>query len=484
MHGTTFRHSEPPQQRSDVTERIEQFCGDCHELPNPESFERHVWREEVIKGFEFYARSGRQDLVAPRIDQVMKYFEERSSEHMIFPDWADVDQTWTNRFQTELLDWSSKNVPIGTSSLNWIQFKDSKTNRLFACDARDGSLRMLKLRPEKSTQNLFLYLQNPARMVLSDVDCDGFEDILVADLGSFMPFDHSLGRVLAMRRNPKTKGYLPTVVAQGLGRIADVTSGHFSGGQKPDLIVAEFGHRETGGILYLENKSEGAAIQFQARRIDSRPGTVRVIVHDWDRDGIDDFAALISQESECVELFLSRNGKFENRRIWSAGDLAFGCVAMELVDLDQDSDMDILICNGDTFDNNKANKSHGLQWLENRGSMQFLCHRLLDLSGAYGSKAGDLDGDGDLDIVLIANLPEKVEPAQLLTVRSPSIVVLEQVSKMTFQPRVLNRSFPSHSTIELADFNDDGKLDFAVGSIAFGPRSGPQDPSVTIWWQK
>ena len=79
-----------------------------------------------------------------------------------------------------------------------------------------------------------------------------------------------------------------------------------------------------------------------------------------------------------------------------------------MVDMDQDSDTDILYTNGDTFDNSYVNASHGIQWLENLGNLDFDYHRLADMTGAYCALAGDIDLDGDLDVIAAASLPRHV----------------------------------------------------------------------------
>ena len=255
----------------------------------------------------------------------------------------------------------------------------------------------------------------------------------------------------------------PVLVEGHLGRVADATVGDLAGSSMPDVVVAEFGHRDTGGLVLLTNVADTAgALKFQRRVLDNRPGTVRVLIHDFDSDGKNDIVAMVTQESECIDVYLNKGDFFQRKTIWSAEDLAFGCVSMEIVDLDGDDDADLLFCNGDSFDNNFANASHGVQWLENQGNMRFELHRLLNLTGAYCAKAGDIDGDGDLDIIAAANLPAAIRPVELRTHPLPSVVMLRKQSK-SYEAIVLSTEPPRHSTLEVGDFNADSKLDFAVG---------------------
>jgi hypothetical protein len=213
-----------------------------------------------------------------------------------------------------------------------------------------------------------------------------------------------------------------------------------------------------------------------------------VPVHDFNHDGLPDFAALVSQECERLDAFVNQgDAQFLRHTLWAAPDLSFGSSGIELVDLDQDGDVDILYTNGDAFDNNYVNPSHGVQWLENLGGLQFAYHRLASMTGAYRALAGDLDRDGDLDIIAAAWLPVHFRPSNVATAKLASIVCLEQTGPGEFAYHTLERAFPYHAALVMADFDDDGDLDFAAGSHVVAPRvtdPGDPPPCLAVWWNQ
>ena len=70
-----------------------------------------------------------------------------------------------------------------------------------------------------------------------------------------------------------------------------------------------------------------------------------------------------------------------------------------------------------------------------------------------------------------------------VTEQTASIVYLEQTSPGLFESHTLEAGLPRHATLEVADFDNDGDLDFAVGwYLTKKWRHIPH--GTTVWWNQ
>ena len=196
--------------------------------------------------------------------------------------------------------------------------------------------------------------------------------------------------------------------------------------------------------------------------------------------------ALVSQETEAVVALLNDGvGNFEARTLFKAGGPEFGASGMELVDLDGDRDLDILVTNGDSADTGAKTRTkfrphHGVQWLENRGSLEFVRHDIGRFYGAYSVTAGDLDGDGDLDVVAGSFFTDLRNPRRF------SLVWFENDGQQAFRRRSIAQLPRSLVTLELVDLDANGSLDLVAGGLmmpayASVPIRFPFQAVLSVW---
>lgn len=464
---------------------IEAFCSDCHGMPLAEDYPRDAWHDKVLRAYQYYARSGRNDLDPPPIDQVVAYYRSLAPEHVVLPKPPDAQQPPKVTFVPQHLSLEREgDVPPGISHVRWLDLNQDGNPVLLVCDMRRGYVSTLDLRDPGSPPQILARLNNPCHVEPCDLDGDGLLDLVVADLGSFQARDHDRGRVIWLRREA-TGGYETIVIASGWGRVANTQPVDIDGDGDLDLLVGDFGYDRTGKIALLRNiAASGERPQFETEVLDRRPGTSHILVCDLNGDDRPDFVALTSQEYELVRAFVQQeNGQFHRRTLWAAPDPTYGLTGIRLVDLDQNGELDVLFTNGDTFDDQYAKPSHGVQWLKGLGGQQFDFLRLTDLAGAHAAQCGDFDLDGDLDLIAVSWLSDQLYPVDSVSDSMTSIVYLEQTSPGKFEHHTLEAGFPCHATLEVADFDKDGDLDFAVGwQLTKKWQDVPH--CITVWWNQ
>jgi hypothetical protein len=259
--------------------------------------------------------------------------------------------------------------------------------------------------------------------------------------------------------------------------VADVEAGDFDGDGRVDLVVAAFGWFRTGEIVLLLNRTDDwSRPQFERKVVDARPGAINVIPKDLDGDGKLDFVALLAQHFESVTAYLGDGrGGFRAQPLYAAPHPNWGSSGMELTDLDGDSDLDVLLTNGDMFDDDILKPYHGLQWLENEGRLRFRPHPLAALPGAHRAVAADVDGDGDQDVVASAFTGIASAGGGR---PQPALVWLEQGKKGRFTRHTLAFGVPLHATVAAADVDDDGDIDVVTGLLTLRSRS---DHWLEVW---
>lgn len=456
--------------------KVVAFCSACHVMPPAESFPRDAWHHEVMRGYEFYVQSGRKDLDPPPPKEAIAYYRSRAPKELDLKAILDSAKAAAPPMKVEEIARVQTNdpVPPGLAFLATGGILAEEKSKIYAADMRRGEILELETGKEPEWTVRYRGLRNPCHLEATDLDNDGKRDAVIADLGSYNPEDHAFGRVLWLRSREEGR-YSIAELLSGVGRIADARPGDFNGDGILDLVVAEFGWQKTGAIWLLTQTTldNQGRPELDKKKLLEIHGTSHVPVGDFDGDGKLDFVALISQEHERIVLFRNLgDGNFEQKVLWRAPDPAFGLSGIEVVDLDKDGDLDCLFTSGDTFDSPYLKPSHGIHWLENRGDDGFAYQRIAHLLAAYSAKAGDLDGDGDLDLIASCwaprELPSGIDPATM-----PAVVCGMQTVKGEFEMSVLHRGAPRYVALALSDLDADGDLDIAAGSHLVNLQNSP-----------
>lgn len=468
--------AEPPGLRA--------LCSRCHLFTPPDLLPRALWSEKIEAMFRLgRAQQGVLDGVS--LADAVRWYQDQAPAEIPHPAPESVDGSGPRWRLRHLGPEKSASRPA-VSNVLITRLPGREGMAIVACDMRHGVVAELGWGDGGARRFRELAaVPHPAHAEPLDLDGDGILDLLIADLGSFVPTDLERGQVVWLR-GLEDGSFQQQVLQKGLGRVSDVRAGDMDGDGDLDLMVAAFGWRKIGDVRMLETlRRDPGRLILEPVLVDSREGTIHVPLTDLDGDGNLDVVALISQHYERVVVLLGNGeGRFEARDLFVAPHPDWGMTGLDLVDLDADGDLDVLVTNGDTLDDMTLmpKPHHGITWLENQGDLEFEPHLLARLWGAHRAVATDLDGDGDLDVVGCAFLPHRRLRPELAQSGVASLVWLERTGRHRFERHVLEVDACDHGSLAVGDVDGDGDVDIAVGNLDLRRQGEPSTmPWVTVW---
>ena len=221
--------------------------------------------------------------------------------------------------------------------------------------------------------------------------------------------------------------------------VFGVTYGDVDGDGDQDIIAAL---KDSNSVVWYENGNN-----WQKNIITSAAdGAQSVVAHDFDNDGDLDVAAALNVAGELVW--------YENTGLnnWSEDTIQTGLTSIysvTLADLNKDGHMDLLVS---TYGLNQIN------WYQNSGSGTFTSRSIGTVAGARSAVAGDIDADGDMDVFAVSFLSDTVYLIQSNSVAGTSwFSPVEVLASSTLDDGATD--------IALGDIDGDGDLDVVYAAF-------------------
>ncbi|MCZ6819577.1 MAG: VCBS repeat-containing protein, partial [Calditrichaeota bacterium] len=253
----------------------------------------------------------------------------------------------------------------------------------------------------------------------NDIDGDGDMDVVAAS---------ALPKEVAWFRNNGDDTFTKRTVEEDYFETHGVFSADLDNDGDIDLMAAVWESRD---VVWWENNGSQ---NFTRRILDgdfNSPHAIRAA--DLDGDGNLDIIASGGGKTAWWEN--NANGSFTKHQLGS-----FGAFSVFPVDLDGDNDLDIL--------RNQRNNGD-VDWFENDNATFTEQTIAADLGESWSQVAGDLDLDGDLDVVVAEYVPDR-------------ITYWLNDGDQNFSEVVLDNGVTRPRCVNLADYDGDGDLDIAA----------------------
>ena len=291
-------------------------------------------------------------------------------------------------------------------------------------------------------------------VAVADVNGDGKPDLVVgavsatapcADGPAFCP-----GVVGVLLGNGDGSFRTAVVYASGGQDAVSVAVGDVNGDGKADLIVANL----SGVVGVLLGNGDGTFLPAVTRSVTGAP--VVLTLRDVNGDGRLDLVVANPEDANgngTVDVLLGNgNGTFQSPVTYSSGGHDANSVAT--ADVNGDGKLDLLVADTD------VNGNGTVEVLLGNGDGTFQ-PRVAHGSGVFGASsviAGDVNGDGKLDLIVASSCS---------TCTIGAVGVLLGNGDGTFQPAVTYSSGGSEASfLAISDLNGDGRLDVLVANGA------------------
>lgn len=378
-----------------------QYCSSCHMFPEPSLLDKQRWSNVMPhmglrmgidlsllgtvseEDFPYVAETLPNNPIISQedYDAIKNYYQREAPDSLTLPeDFAAKELDQFEVIPHQVL----KQRPV----LSMLR-ADTVNKRLWMADRRS----MLYSVDYNFNRTDSVQLTSPA----SNVQFSNTGS-LIALMGIMDPNDQPKGSVGMLDADLSYKELVDSIK-----RPAYIERGDFNNDQKEDLVVCAFGNYG-GALLVFENAGDG---KYNRHTISLLPGARKVIVRDFNDDGLSDILVMFTQGDEQISLFTNA-GSFRFRiTTLLRFSPVYGSSYFDLADFNKDGHWDIVYTNGDNADYSIIKKPyHGVRIFLNDGKNQFTESWFHHMHGCSMALARDFDKDGDVDIAAVSFFPD------------------------------------------------------------------------------
>ncbi|MFM1941726.1 MAG: hypothetical protein RI897_708 [Verrucomicrobiota bacterium] len=454
-------------------------CTMCHLFVEPDMLTRKNWAEQILPRMKARLGVAKPDYASSPEGELIRSRKIYREEPMVpVTDWPLIERYYLDRAPEKAVPQDAKpeiqiglrhfradppQVRLGPPTTSLVRIDPDK-RRIFMGDDRSRQLLVLdgvSCRPVSSA---------PVGNVPVDItEREG--GYYVTGLGSFIPTEYWIGELLYLEKDGVGFGNRQRILGE-LPRTTQSVFCDLNADGLEDVVLCMFGNL-TGRFSWFEQLPEGG---YREHVLTDHTGATRVVAHDFNRDGHPDLAVLFSQDLEMLVLLINDGkGGFTGETVFQESPV-FGHSYFELADFNADGRMDLLVCSGDNGEYESPTKRyHGIRlWLD-RGDLQFEQAWFYPMNGCYGVRARDFDEDGDLDIAAISYFPDYAAAPR------ESFVYLENQGGLEFKASTFKECVTGRwLLLDAGDIDADGDVDLVLGSYVLGPTEAPK-PLMDLW---
>lgn len=341
---------------------------------------------------------------------------------------------------------------------------DEGSQRLFVGDMITAELSIVK--PDLSRSQKIKMSSAPVHVEILE------SDLWVTNIGIVNPSDFPGGELVMLKGE---NGFYTTSGQKKLTRLRRPTHASYADLNQDgltDVLMSEYGN-QLGAFNYYQAKEDGS---YGKTELMKEPGSMTSHLRDFNNDGWLDVAVVHGQNKEGVHIYYNNgDGGFTSSYALPLPP-HYGSASLEFYDFNADGHLDVLATNGDNGDYPAILKPHhGVRIYLNDGNNAFVERYFFPMNGAFKALAEDFDLDGDLDIAAISMFPDfNNRPEE-------GFVYLENDGELNFKASSIKRVKEGRwLCMDTGDLDGDGDKDIVIGSFIRGPSEVPSS-YLKVW---